>query len=216
MASSSTRFRFLELPLEIQRNIFERMYEDRYVFKAQKGVLSRVWWTGGPPLAPLRTCRHFYREALKLYQDACCNVDIIGVDRGRLDLSFGQADKSWIFSVVKELTMFGSPSALDLRFTAIQTLKLVVYEGSYISDPKKEDQAVVEGALRQPGLLQQAENNVKDHVRRFSLSPAKDLIKQVTFVQHVVRTPGFEVNRISKWLVVSTITIQVPRWHADT
>lgn len=191
---SPTPSRFLDLPLEIQRNILEKVYEGSYVLKAQNAVLNGVSWLGGPPLAPLRTCWHVYREGLPFYRKACYHLDVSDVHVSRIDTTVSTKGRSWISSVFREVTMHYSgtyvPSSLVellLRpYTNLQTIRLITTDCSITSSRQVKDACQhAEDVLNRPCVISIAEWCVKTFTESSVPPSFRNLVKQITFIEYV-------------------------------
>jgi len=193
---SQKPFRFLDLPLEIQRNILEKVYEGSYVLKAQPAVLDGISWSGGPPLAPLRTCRHIYCEGLPLYRKACHHLDVSDVDDYRMDLSMNKKDRSWILSAVREITMFhmphwGTRSIVEpMSFTNLQTIRLITADSIGMDTCQ-----YAEEVLNDSYFLSNAGRLTKACMASSVLLSFRNLVKQATFIGYV----GVVEDRTRRW-----------------
>lgn len=199
---SQKPFRFLDLPLEIQRNILEKVYEGRYVLKAQPAVLDGISWSGGPPLAPLRTCRHIYCEGLPLYRKACHHLDVSDVDDDRIDASMNKKDRSWILLAVREITMFHAhywqtrSVVQRMPFTNLQTIRLITADSIGMRCRHGIDTCqYAEEVLNDSYFLSNAGRFTKACMTSSVPPSFRNLVKQATFIGYV----GVVEDRTRRW-----------------
>lgn len=130
MAAAESCFRLLKLPLELQSNVFAKIYEGSFVLKAQR-VAYGISWLGSPPLAPLLTNRHMFQQALPFYRSSCTTLDISRITNELLLKTWLESNhRQWFLPMVEmlivKLAAFTRrpPRILDLPLSRLRTVTI--------------------------------------------------------------------------------------------
>lgn len=112
MAHSRSSFRLLDLPLELQQNVFSKVYEGSFSLKAQRAsppghpwLTIGISWFGSPPLALCLANRHVFQQALPFYRNSFTAMDVSETHEIRIGHVLDRHERAWVYPLIKELVV---------------------------------------------------------------------------------------------------------------
>lgn len=99
----SASLRLLDLPLELQHNVFRKAYEEHFVLYGSKNCGLSITWRGAPSVNLLLTCRRVYYEALPIYRQSFTSLDVTELEEDRLERWLCIPGRQWLLPQIKTL-----------------------------------------------------------------------------------------------------------------
>ncbi|KAK5953086.1 hypothetical protein OHC33_005654 [Knufia fluminis] len=129
MASTNEQpFRFLSLPVELQRNVFTKLYEEPWFIRALRSdrvsSYGELEYGSNLPRSPLFVSRHFYCEAVSAIE-ACRFGTFIDSDCSSLDLTQGHWFDDQITTVqTRTLVKLAAAGRLRHKFHNLEKVEI--------------------------------------------------------------------------------------------
>ncbi|KAK5944908.1 hypothetical protein PMZ80_002110 [Knufia obscura] len=193
-------FRFLDLPLEIQHEIFRKYFEGDNILRGEKAIRGAISWYGGSNVNLLMVCQKIGCQVQSFYRDAFRSLDVSALDNVRQKKWLTAPERAWLFEKVVKLIDRDHPYAFDfdfpgeqwtvfeLKMPRLEQVNILIEGNMYFTDVGGTTQGSAEESLRDnpAGAIddqQEVEGLVQYHTH---LSMLKDLELEVV-IEHEFR-----------------------------
>ena len=94
-------FRLLNLPLELQHDVFSHYYKP-VTLRGAKNCAGGVSWFGSSNISLLLTNKHVFREALAFYRASFNSLDVSALNDSRCKRWLTTPERQWLLSNITE------------------------------------------------------------------------------------------------------------------
>lgn len=127
-------FRLLDLPLELQRKIFEKAHDEPFTLKGEKSCAGGISWHGAPSINLLCTCRQVFAQALPYYRQSFKSLDIEGLNLNRIKQFVLIKDRMWMLDTVAHLRVEFYDDVTTLGRVRSKLTKITLVDHCYTFD----------------------------------------------------------------------------------